>query len=129
MIKQSKLKLITTTAVIKRQKLREERCKHKDNTVMCYRRGNQSPRRKTSLPPSKRSIIHYRIKLGYMNSKRPSNPNLPSAPKPSKFLAPTGLCQTLSSLTYQILQSPIASTKMNSSLPNCFPSTKMPSHR
>ena len=104
MIKQSKPKIITITAVIKRQRLREERCKHKDNTVMCYRRGNRNPRHKTSPSPSKRSIIHLRIKFGYMNSRRPSKPNLPSAPKPSKLLAPTGLCRTLSSLAYWIPQ-------------------------
>ena len=48
-----------------------------------------------------------------MNSRRPSKPNLPSAPKPSKLLVPTGLHQTLSSLAYRIPQSPIGSTKMN----------------
>ena len=42
--------------------------------------------------------------LGYMNSNRPSKPNLPSAPKPSKLLAPTKLCQTVSSLAYWISQ-------------------------
>ena len=62
--------------------------------------------------------------LGYMNSRRPSKPNLPSAPKPSKLLPPIGLCRTLSSPTYQIPQSPIASTKMNWFIINCFPSTK-----
>ena len=46
-----------------------------------------------------------------MNSKRPSKPNLPNAPKPSKLLAPTELRRTLSSLAYWILQLPIASTK------------------
>ena len=94
MIKQSKTKIITTTTIIKWQRLREERCKHKHNTVMCYRKGNRSPRHKTSPPPSKRSIIHWRIKLGYMNSRRPSKPNLPSTPKPSKLLAPTRLRRT-----------------------------------
>ena len=96
---------------------------------MCYRRRNRSSQRKTSPPPSKRSIIHQRIKLGYMNSRRPFKLNLPSAPKPSKLLAPIWLCQTLSSLTYWIPQQPIASTKMNWSLLNCFPSTKIPFHR
>ena len=79
---------------IKWQRLREERCKHKDNTTMCYRRGNRSPRHKTSLPPSKRSIIHQKIQLGYMNNNRPSKPNLPSVSKPSKLLAPTRLHRT-----------------------------------
>ena len=58
LIKQSKSNKITTTAEIKWQRLREERCKCKDNTAMCYRKGNQSLRCKTSPPPSKRSIIH-----------------------------------------------------------------------
>ena len=52
-----------------------------------------------------------------MNSRRLSKPNLPSALKPSKLLAPTRLRWTLSSLAYRIPQSPIASTKMNWSLP------------
>ena len=39
-----------------------------------------------------------------MNSNRPSKPNLHDAPKPSKILAPTGLCLTLSSLAYRIPQ-------------------------
>ena len=64
-----------------------------------------------------------------MNSKRPSKLNLPSAPKPSKLLAPIRLRQTLSSLAYQIPQSSIASIKMNWSLLNYFLSTKIPSHR
>ena len=42
--------------------------------------------------------------LGYMNSNRPSKPNLPNAPKPSKLLAPTRLHQTVSSLVFQIPQ-------------------------
>ena len=42
--------------------------------------------------------------LGYVNSNRPSKPNLPNAPKPSKFLAPTRLCRTMSSLAFQIPQ-------------------------
>ena len=40
LIKQSKPNKITTTAKINQQRLREERCKHKDNTTTCYRRGN-----------------------------------------------------------------------------------------
>ena len=35
-----------------------------------------------------------RMKLGYMNSRRPSKPNLPNVPKPSMLLAPTRLCRT-----------------------------------
>ena len=96
---------------------------------MCYRRENRSPRHKTSLQPSKRSIIHQRIKLGYMNKRRPSKPNLPSSPKPSKLLAPIGLRRILSSLAYRIPQQPVASTKINWSLLNCFPCTKILSHR
>ena len=46
MIKQSKPNKITTTTEIKWQRLREERCKHKDNTAMCYRRENRNPQRK-----------------------------------------------------------------------------------
>ena len=42
--------------------------------------------------------------LGYMNSNRPSKPNLPNAPKPSKRLAPTRLRWIMSSLVYRILQ-------------------------
>ena len=42
--------------------------------------------------------------LGYMNIRRPSKPNLPSAPKPSNLLAPIGLHRTLSSLAYRIPQ-------------------------
>ena len=63
-----------------------------------------------------------------MNSRKPSKPNLHSALKLSKLLAPIGLCRTLSSLAYRIPQSLIASTKMNWSLSNCFLSTKIPSH-
>ena len=62
--------------------------------VMCYRRGNRSSWRKTSPPPSKRQTIHQKMQLGYMDSNRPSKPNLLSAPKPSKLLAPTRLRRT-----------------------------------
>ena len=51
--KQSKPIKITFTVGNKKAKIREEKCKYKDNTMMCYRRGNQSLRRKTSSPPSK----------------------------------------------------------------------------
>ena len=50
-------------------------------------------------PPSGK-IIHQRIKLGYMNSNRPSKPYLPDAPKPSKLLTPTRLNLTVSSLAF-----------------------------
>ena len=36
LIKQSKPNKITITTEIKWQRLREERCKHKDNIAMCY---------------------------------------------------------------------------------------------
>ena len=94
LIKKSKPIKITSISEIKWQRLREERCKHKDNTTMCYRRGNRSPRRKTSPPHSKRSILHQKMQLGYMNSNRPSKPNLPSVLKPFKLLAPMRLRRT-----------------------------------
>ena len=128
MIKQSKPNKITTIAEIKWQRLREERCKHKDNTAMCYRRGNWSPRCKASPPPSKRSIIHKRMKLGYMNSKRPSKPNLPSVPKPFKLLSPMRLCRTFffSDLPDPAI-CPIASNKPHRlllAIPQSFSSSK-----
>ena len=56
-----------------------------------------------------------------MNSRRPSKPNLPSVPKPSKLLAPTRLRRTFvffslpdSAITHSINQ-------YEWSLPNCFP--------
>ena len=67
-------------------------------------------------------------KVGIHDSRRPSKPNLLNAPKPSKLLALTGLRRTLSSLACRISQSPIVLTKMNWSLPNYFPSTKILSH-
>ena len=96
--------------------------------AMCYRRGNRSPWRKTSPPPSKQSIIHQRMKLGYMNSRRPSKRNLPSVPKPSKLLAPTRLHRTFvfSSLLDPAVH-PIASTKpyqLILAIPQSFPSSK-----
>ena len=94
LIKQSKPNKTTTIAKIKWQRLRKERYKHKNNTTICYRRGNRSPQRKTSPLPSRRSIIHQKMELGYMNSRRPSKSNLHSVPKPSKLLTPTRLCRT-----------------------------------
>ena len=99
------------TIYVQNMNISQNKCKHKDNTTLCYQRGNQSPRRKTSLPPSKRPIIHKRMKLGYMNSRRPSKPNLPSVPKPFKLLAPTRLRRTFvffslpnSAITHSIKQ-------------------------
>ena len=37
-----------------------------------------------------------------MNSRRPSKPNLPSIPKPSKLLLQRGYAELISSLTYRI---------------------------
>ena len=37
-----------------------------------------------------------------MNSRRPSKPNLPNVPKPSKLLLQQGYAKPISSLTYQI---------------------------
>ena len=37
-----------------------------------------------------------------MNSRRPSKPNLPNVPKPSKLLLQRGYAELISSLAYQI---------------------------
>ena len=37
-----------------------------------------------------------------MNNKRPSKPNLPIVPKPSKLLLQRGYVEPISSLAYQI---------------------------
>ena len=37
-----------------------------------------------------------------MNNRRPSKPNLPNVPKPSKFLLQQGSTELISSLAYQI---------------------------
>ena len=37
-----------------------------------------------------------------MNSRRPSKPNLPSVPKPSKLLLQQGCAEPISSLAYRI---------------------------
>ena len=37
-----------------------------------------------------------------MNSRKPSKPNLPSVPKPSKLLLQRGYAEPISSLTYRI---------------------------
>ena len=38
-----------------------------------------------------------------MNSRRPSKPNLPNVPKPSKLLLQRGYVEPISSLAYRIL--------------------------
>ena len=81
----------------------QNKCKHKDNTTLCYQRGNQSPRRKTSLPPSKRPIIHKRMKLGYMNSIDPPSLIFLVYLSTLSFLLQQGCAEPLSSLAYQIL--------------------------
>ena len=68
------------------------------------------------------------MKLGYTNRRRPSKPNLPSVPKPSKLLAPMRLRRTFvfSSLSDLAIR-PIASTKPHQLLlviPQNFPSSK-----
>ena len=65
-----------------------------------------------------------------MNSRRPSMPNLPNVPKPSKLLLQRGFAEPISSLTsqiplldhsiYQYEISPFLTTSQN---------TKQPSHR
>ena len=65
-----------------------------DNTEMCYRRGNQRTRQKTSPQPSKSKSIHQRIKLEYMNNKRPSKSSLLRVLKPYKLLLPTDFSES-----------------------------------
>ena len=60
-----------------------------DNTKLCYWRGNRRTWQKISPRPSKMKSIHKRIKLEYMNSKRPSKPSLPYVLGPSKLLLST----------------------------------------
>ena len=60
-----------------------------DNTKTCYRRENRRTRQKISLRLSKSKPIHQRIKLEYINNKRPSKSSLSNVLKPSKLLLPT----------------------------------------
>ena len=60
-----------------------------DNIETCYQRGNRRTWRKTSPRPFKLKLIHQRMKLEYMNNKRPFKPSLPHILKPSKLLLPT----------------------------------------
>ena len=41
--------------------------------------------------------------MGYINSRRPSNPNLPNVPKPSKLLLQRGYAEPISFLACRIL--------------------------
>ena len=65
-----------------------------------------------------------------MNSKRPSKPNLPSVPKPSKLLPQRGCVKPISSLTYQILllNHNVYQYEIGPFL-TASQSTKQPSHR
>ena len=65
-----------------------------------------------------------------MNSKRPSKPNLPNVPKPSKLLLQRGCAEPISSLTYRIplLDHSIYKYEIGPFL-TASQSTKQPSHR
>ena len=81
-----------------------------DNTETCYQRGSRRTRQKTSSQPSKSKSIHQRIKLEYINNKRPSKPSLPNVLEPSKLLLPIGFLEPCLLQLSPILQfSPIAS--------------------
>ena len=68
--------------------------KTQDNTETCYRRGNRKTQRKASPQPSKSKLIHQRIKLEYMNNKKPSKPSLPNVLEPSKLLPLTNFSKS-----------------------------------
>ena len=65
-----------------------------------------------------------------MNSKRPSKPNLPNVPKPSKLLLQRGYTKPISSLAYRI---PLLDHSINQYEIDPFltasKSIKQPSHR
>ena len=65
-----------------------------------------------------------------MNSKRPSKPNLPDVPKPSKLLLQRGSAKSISSLAYRIplLNHSIYQYEIGSFL-TASQSTKQPSYR
>ena len=65
-----------------------------------------------------------------MNSRRPSKPNLPNVPKPSKLLLQRGYVEPISSLTYRIplLDHSIYQYEIGPFL-TAFQSTKQLSHR
>ena len=60
-----------------------------DNTKTCYRKENRRTWRKTSSRPSKLKLIHQRLKLEYMNNKRPSKGSQAYVLEPSQLLLPT----------------------------------------
>ena len=65
-----------------------------------------------------------------MNSRRPSKPNLPNVPKPSKLLLQQGSAEPIFSLAYRItlLDHSIYQYEIGPFL-IAFQSTKQPSHR
>ena len=65
-----------------------------------------------------------------MNSRRPSKPNLPNVPKPSKLLLQRGSAEPISSLAYRIplLDHSIYQYEIGLFL-TASQSTKQPSHR
>ena len=65
-----------------------------------------------------------------MNSRRPSKPNLPNVPKPSKLLLQWGSTKPISSLTYRIplLNHNIYQYEIGPFL-TASQSTKQPSHK
>ena len=65
-----------------------------------------------------------------MNSRRPSKPNLPNVPKPSKLLLQRGSTEPISSLAYRIplLDYSIYQYEIGPFL-TASQSTKQPSHR
>ena len=65
-----------------------------------------------------------------MNSRRPSKPNLPNLPKPSKLLLQRGYAEPIFSLAYRIslLDHSIYQYEIGPFL-TAFQSTKQPSHR
>ena len=88
-----------------------------DNTPMCYRRENRRTWRKTSPPPSK---------LGYMNSKRPSKPNLMYLSPPNFYSNKASRNRVLSNFSDSAMH-PIAFAKSHWLLlanPQSFPSSK-----
>ena len=96
-----------------------------ENTETCSRRGNRRTRRKTSPPPSKRKSIHQTISWDTWVSKKPSKPNLPDIPKPSKLLLQQGFSEPCLVLVLQILQQAPCCICHSRLLPMLPSSTKM----
>ena len=65
-----------------------------------------------------------------MNSRRPSKPNLPNVPKPSRLILQRGYAEPISSLAYRIplLDHSIYQYEISLFL-TAFQSTKQSSHR